>query len=122
MKRITPPDLNFRILSEQSETYAGQIILYKVTPITGLTLSWVTEITHCVQGRYFVDEQRFGPYAFWHHQHFFDACDEGTLITDVVHYKLPFGIIGRIAHMAFVHQRLKMIFDYRHERIEKIFG
>ena len=95
LAKITPSNLNFKILSQNlGAMYAGQIIEYKVSPLIGIKLHWVTEITHVQAKEYFVDEQRFGPYAFWHHKHFLKETKEGVEMYDEVHYKAPMGIVG----------------------------
>ena len=100
--------------------YAGQLITYKVTPMMGIPLTWVTEITQVREGAFFIDEQRFGPYKLWHHEHFFREVDGGVEMTDVVHYALPLDPFSRIM-LPFVRKKLNHIFQYRQEAIEKIF-
>ena len=120
---ITPKHMNFRILSGADRSiFAGQIIQYKVTPMLGISTKWVTEITHVKDKEYFVDEQRFGPYALWHHKHFIKKIDGGVEIEDVVDYKIPFGIIGQIAHPIIVKNKLKQIFKYRENKLKELFG
>jgi ligand-binding SRPBCC domain-containing protein len=82
----------------------------------------MTEITHVEDKRYFVDEQRYGPYSMWHHQHHFKAVEDGVEMTDIVHYKLPFWVLGDIANTLFVKKQLKAIFDYRYKIVEHRFG
>ena len=123
LQTITPSYMGFIILSNPAEKmYPGQIIEYKVSPLMGIKLHWVTEITHVQDKEYFVDEQRFGPYAFWHHKHFLQATEEGVMMYDEVHYKAPMGILGRIANALFIKRQLKQIFDYRYEQIEQLFN
>jgi ligand-binding SRPBCC domain-containing protein len=102
--------------------YPGQIIEYKVRPVLGIPLYWMTEITHVADQQYFVDEQRFGPYSLWHHQHHFKAVEGGVEMTDIVHYKLPLGWLGDIANNLFVKAQLKKIFAYRYQKTEALFG
>lgn len=101
--------------------YAGMIVVYRVRPFFGLGANWVTEITHVSRPHYFVDEQRFGPYKFWHHQHHFRAVEGGTLIEDLVHYALPLGPLGRMAHALAVRRQLDRIFGYRSQVLEETF-
>lgn len=125
LKEITPARMNFRITTDERDLetmYDGQIIGYTVEPILGIPLEWVTEIKHVRKGRFFVDEQRFGPYAFWHHKHFFEAISGGCEMRDVVHYRLPLGPIGRLGHWIFVRKQLETIFDFRFAALEKRFG
>lgn len=119
---ITPPDLGFRITSELPERmYAGMVVSYTVTPFAGIKADWTTEITHVREPEFFVDEQRIGPYRFWHHQHQFREVANGTLMTDLIHYLLPFGLFGLLVD-GFVRQRLERIFEYRRQTLEQRFG
>tara|TARA_A100000164_G_scaffold207519_2_gene184025 strand:+ start:582 stop:1043 length:462 start_codon:yes stop_codon:yes gene_type:complete len=123
LKDITPNEMNFNIISGADKSiYAGQIIQYKVSPVLGINLKWVTEITHVKENAYFVDEQRFGPYSLWHHKHFFKKINGGILMEDIVDYKIPYGLIGQFAHVIFVKKKLEKIFNYRHTKLEKLFG
>ena len=124
LQKITPEKLGFKIVSKHhgEKMYAGQIIEYYVKPLFGIPLYWMTEITHVADKKYFIDEQRFGPYSMWHHQHHFKETPEGIEMTDIVHYKLPFGILGEMAHSLFVKKQLKGIFDYRFKVVEDLWG
>ena len=120
---ITPENLGFKVLSKhQSDNiYPGQIIEYTVSPLFGIPVYWMTEITHMRDRQFFVDEQRIGPYQLWHHQHHFTSIEGGVEMTDIVHYKLPFWFLGDIANSLFVASKLKQIFDYRFEKVEQLF-
>jgi ligand-binding SRPBCC domain-containing protein len=124
LKNITPSNLGFNILSKHhgGTMYAGQIIEYKVSPVLGIPLYWMTEITHVADHQYFVDEQRFGPYSMWHHQHHFKAIEGGVEMTDIVHYKLPLWFLGDIANTIMVRSQLRQIFSFRFQKAEELFG
>ena len=123
LKTITPDYMGFNILSGADRTmYPGQIIQYIVTPVAGIPTKWVTEITHVKDKEYFVDEQRFGPYALWHHKHFIRPIENGVEMEDIVDYKLPLGALGRLAHPILVKPKLKEIFDYRYNKLIELFG
>ncbi|WP_026934926.1 SRPBCC family protein [Christiangramia echinicola] len=123
LKTITPDYMGFEILSGGDRPmFPGQIIQYIVTPVAGIKTKWVTEITHVREGEYFVDEQRFGPYALWHHKHFIKPIDGGVEMEDIIDYKLPFGILGQLTHPVLVRPKLKEIFDYRKEKLIALFG
>ena len=123
LAEITPKYMNFKILSgAERSIYAGQIIQYKVTPVFGITLKWVTEITHVKENEYFVDEQRFGPYSLWHHKHFIKPIENGVEMIDIVDYKIPFGFLGRMIHPIVVGPKLKEIFEYRRTALIELFG
>ena len=123
LKDITPTDMGFNVISQHhgEKMYAGQIIEYKVSPVLGIPIYWMTEITHVEDKKYFVDEQRFGPYRLWHHQHHFKEVNGGVEMTDIVHYKMPFWFLGDIANSLFVSRQLKAIFDYRYTKVEEMF-
>jgi ligand-binding SRPBCC domain-containing protein len=124
LKEITPSNLGFNIISKHhgSTMYSGQIIEYTVKPILGIPLYWMTEITHVIDKQFFVDEQRFGPYSLWHHQHHFKEIEGGVEMTDIVHYKLPFWILGDIAQVIMVKSQLNGIFSHRYIAVEERFG
>jgi ligand-binding SRPBCC domain-containing protein len=123
LKLITPNYMGFKIKSgAERPMYAGQIIQYIVTPVFGISANWVTEITHVVEHKFFVDEQRFGPYSFWHHKHFLKEIPGGVLMEDTVDYKLPFGILGQLAHPLLVLPKLNEIFAFRKNKLVEIFG
>lgn len=123
LKRITPSYMGFDILSGADRNmFPGQIIQYRLTPILGIPFRWVTEITHVQEGHYFVDEQRFGPYTFWHHKHFIRQTEQGVIMEDIVDYKLPLGPLGWLAHALFVRSKVKQIFDFREKALNEIFN
>ncbi len=124
LKEITPAYMGFEIKSEHhgDKMYEGQIIEYTVKPLLGIPLYWMTEITHVNDKKFFIDEQRFGPYSLWHHQHHFVPIEGGVQMTDIVHYKVPFWFLGDIANSLYVGKQLQGIFDYRLKVIEEKFG
>ncbi|WP_299534522.1 SRPBCC family protein [Ulvibacterium sp.] len=123
LKVITPNHMGFHILSgAERPMFPGQIIQYTVTPFPGYTTKWVTEITHVIEGEYFVDEQRFGPYALWHHKHFLKSIEKGVEMEDIIDYKLPLGIFGQMAHPLLVKKQLTQIFKYREQKLVELFG
>lgn len=123
LKVITPDYMGFSILSGADRPmYAGQIIQYSVTPIMGIKTKWVTEITQVKDNRYFVDEQRFGPYALWHHKHFIHEIEGGVEMEDIIDYKVPLGWLGQLVHPFLVQPKLNEIFNYRRKKLIELFG
>ena len=123
LEKITPGHMGFRITSPTvGRMHAGQIISYRVGILPMIRSNWVTEITHVEEKRYFVDEQRMGPYGMWHHEHHFEAVEGGVLMKDRVSYKIPLGFLGHIAHALFIKSQLKGIFGYRYQILEDYFG
>jgi ligand-binding SRPBCC domain-containing protein len=123
LPHITPPWLGFEVVDDlPPRMYAGMIVRYRVRPLGGIPLSWITEITHVREGEFFVDEQRFGPYRFWHHQHHFRAVAGGTEAEDVVHYALPADPVSRPVTRLLVGRRLDQIFAFRRRVLAERFG
>lgn len=123
LKIITPDYMSFDILSGADRPmYPGQIIQYIVTPVLGIKTKWVTEITHVVDKHYFVDEQRYGPYALWYHKHFIKEIEGGVEMEDIIDYKVPFGWLGQLVQPILVKPKLEEIFAYRTKKLEELFG
>ena len=124
LTRITPPELGIEVLSDlPPRMHPGLMIQYRVRPLFGVPLTWLTEITQVDEPHSFVDEQRVGPYRIWHHEHRFADGGNGTVIMhDKVTYVLPFGPLGEIAHPLVVQPQLRRIFDFRTEAVKKIFS
>jgi ligand-binding SRPBCC domain-containing protein len=123
LKKIIPSYMGFHIIEGGDvHMYEGQIIAYKVSPMQGLKLTWVTEITNVREGEFFVDEQRIGPYKFWHHKHFFSEIEGGMRCVDEVHYAPPFSLIAPLTNRLVITSKLKQIFDYRTEVLINTFG
>jgi ligand-binding SRPBCC domain-containing protein len=124
LSKITPTWLNFQVTSAlPDKMYAGLIITYFVRPMLNIPQTWVTEITHVQEPNYFVDDQRFGPYKMWHHEHIFKHIeDNNILMEDIVSYAVPFGFIGRIVNKLIISKKINEIFNYRREVLEKMFG
>jgi ligand-binding SRPBCC domain-containing protein len=122
LPKITPPWLNIKVTSElPDKMYEGMIITYKVYPVLGIPSNWVTEITTVREKNFFIDEQRFGPYKFWHHQHRFKETKGGVEMEDIVNYALPFDPLSRPLNSFLVRKKVNEIFDYRKEALNKLF-
>jgi ligand-binding SRPBCC domain-containing protein len=123
LQKITPEYMGFEIVSGADRSiFPGQIIQYTVTPLLGIKAKWITEITHVVENEYFVDEQRFGPYAFWHHKHFIKEISGGVEMEDIVDYKIPMGFLGTLIHPILVQPKLKEIFEFRRKKLIEMYG
>ncbi|NMB80783.1 MAG: SRPBCC family protein [Ignavibacteria bacterium] len=124
LKIITPPYMGFEIKSnfKNEKMFSGMIIEYIVKPVLSIPMRWVTEITHVKEKEYFIDEQRFGPYKFWHHLHQFSIENGELIMIDKLNYALPFGILGRIVNKLFVRKRIEEIFNYREKVLGELFS
>lgn len=122
LARITPSDLAFEVTTPlPAQIYPGLMIGYRVRPLFGIPVEWVTEITHVVDGVMFIDEQRAGPYRLWHHEHLLTPVQGGTEVQDTVYYMLPFGRLGTLAGVP-VRRRLLHIFEHRRAVLGQLFG
>lgn len=124
LKEITPDYMGFEITSQRlpEKVYPGLMISYRVRPVLGINMNWLTEITQVEAPYYFVDEQRAGPYALWHHEHRLRPTEKGVLMTDLVTYRPPAGPLGDLAHYLFIKKQLDDIFSYRELALEKRYG
>lgn len=124
LAKITPRDLDFEITHhhEQKKMYQGQIIAYTIRPVLGIKMRWVTEILAVKELEYFIDEQRFGPYKFWHHEHWFKEIPNGVLMEDLLYYELPMGILGRAVNAIKVRRDVEQIFSHRELILQEMFG
>lgn len=124
LAKITPPSMGLKMKykSGGEKMYPGQIIRYTVTVFPFISMKWVTEITHVSEPIYFVDEQRFGPYALWHHQHHFKEIPDGVEMTDEINYAIPLGLLGRLANWLFVERQVNAIFDFRFNVLQQVFS
>ncbi len=121
LEAITPDFLRFRITSAvPDETYSGLIISYRIAAVAGVPMTWVTEIKHVEPLRRFVDEQRIGPFRLWFHEHRFDPVEGGMIMSDTVHYVMPWGWLGDWVHTLFIRRRLNAIFDFRHDYLAQL--
>lgn len=123
LQKITPKELGFVIKTHvPEEMYPGLIIAYTVKPLLGIPVEWVTEITQVHKHKYFVDEQRKGPYKMWHHEHHFEEVEGGIKVIDIVSYELPLAPLGNLVHPWLVKPKLNEIFSYRTQVIKENFG
>ncbi|HKK82192.1 MAG TPA: SRPBCC family protein [Prolixibacteraceae bacterium] len=122
LNEVTPDDMTFEFTSELPEKmYEGMFISYRIRPFLNIPMNWITEITHIKEKDFFVDEQRVGPYKIWHHEHHFEAVENGVLMTDILHYDIGMSFLGWIAGVLFVHRKVKNIFEFRHKELKRIF-
>lgn len=123
LSRITPSAMDFQIKDfDGKKMYGGQRIGYTVKPLLGVKVKWLTEIRSVNNKKEFVDVQLKGPYKIWHHRHLFKVKGNGVEMIDIVHYKLPFGLFGRILEKFIVKKKVEEIFDFREHIIKEIFS
>ncbi len=122
LNKITPVDMVFKITSTvPDKMYPGLLITYKITPFLNISMDWVTEITHIQPMDFFIDEQRKGPYAIWHHEHHFRETKDGVVMTDLLYYHIGKSIFGWLAGKLFVDAQVKKIFDFRESTLKQLF-
>ncbi len=112
--------MRFKTISVQDgkKIFAGQIIEYKLAPLFGIPMYWMTEIFEVREPEFFIDIQRKGPYGLWKHQHFFKEIEGGTEMTDLVEYKAPYWILGAVANQLYLKRKLGNVFDFRFHKVE----
>ena len=118
---ITPPWLGFRILTPSPIRMKGGTVIEYSVRVMGIRIRWKSHISMYEPPHAFVDEQLKGPYTFWQHTHRFVEIDGGTLLADEIHYSMPFGILGQIVNRLIVYNQLQRIFNYRAQKIERMF-
>lgn len=123
LQKITPKSIGFEVLMEGSDKiYEGMMAEYKMRPLLGIPMRWVTEIKSMRDKCFFIDEQRTGPYKIWHHEHHFKEVAGGVEMTDIVSYELPFGFVGRLFHRLLVKNKLEEIFAHRFKVVDELFS
>lgn len=121
--KITPATLDFKIISEVPDyVYNGLKVEYRVRPLLGIPIKWVSLIKDIKVNEQFVDEQLQGPYRYWHHFHHFYEVPKGVMMEDIIDYEIPFGNIFPWLNEAIVLKELDRIFDYRRETLMVLFG
>jgi ligand-binding SRPBCC domain-containing protein len=120
--RITPPQLDFKIISAPEKCVEGSIIEYRIKPLLGISVKWVSLIKDIKAPNKFVDIQEKGPYRYWHHHHYFEEVSGGVLIKDIVHYELPFEWIFPWLNNAVIVKQLNKIFNFRYQSLKVLFG
>lgn len=121
LQRLTPPWMHFRILTPQPMAMKPGALIDYALRVHGLPVRWRTKIETWSPPFSFVDTQLKGPYRLWHHTHRFTEWNGGTMIDDVVHYALPFGLLGQLAHWLQVSRDLAQIFQYRAKVVRELF-
>jgi ligand-binding SRPBCC domain-containing protein len=123
LAEITPPEMRMELVDEErGPMYEGMVLRFKVSPLLGIKLNWTSEISKIVPLQYFIDTMIDGPFAKWHHQHFFEAADGGTLARDIIHYKPPFGLLGKAAKSLLIEKNINQLFEYRTQKLSEIFN
>jgi ligand-binding SRPBCC domain-containing protein len=127
LNRLTPDEVEFRIdfISYPGNMYPGMMVKYKIAPfpLKWISFTWVAEIKQVKSQLYFIDEQRFGPFAFWYHEHRFEQLpNDKVKIIDLLVYKLPFGFVGRLVDQLIIGKFINRIFSERKKLLEKIFN
>ncbi len=119
---ITPDDMNFKITSFlPNKIYKGLFITYKISPVFKIPIEWITEITQIEENKYFIDEQRKGPYKIWHHEHHFKELNGGVLMTDLLFYEVGSSFLGWLASKLWVDKKVNAIFKYREQKLISLF-
>lgn len=121
--KITPASLDFKIISAvPAKIYDGLEIEYRVRPLLGIRLPWISRIHDVREPFQFVDVQLRGPYRYWHHQHTFESISTGVLMKDIITYEVPLASIFPWVNDWVVKKELERIFNFRYETLKSLFG
>lgn len=125
LDQLTPKEVNFSIqsISGEGSMYPGMLVQYRIRPFKWLPINffWVAEIKQVQKHIRFIDEQRYGPFAFWYHEHAFEIVDGGVMVKDILHYRVPLGFIGKIIDRLVIRLAIKRIFNTRTEILHEYF-
>ncbi len=122
LEELTPPFLKFKVLQKSTrEIGEGTLIDYRLK-LNGIPMGWQSRIEDWEPARRFVDTQVKGPYAYWRHTHEFIPLANGTLMRDVVRYRVPLGWLGSLLAGWKVESQVQQIFSYRAARITERFA
>ncbi len=123
LSKITPPKLGFKVVSQlPDKVYNGLHIEYRVSPMLGIPMKWVSLIKNVKEPLQFADEQLKGPYAYWDHLHTFKAVEGGVMMEDYIQYRLPFQNVFPWIKDLIVAKQLNEIFEYRKQVMIEMFG
>lgn len=123
LNKVTPPKFRFKTISGGDQPmFPGQIIVHRMRLAPFIWANWITEIKYIDPGKSFIDEQRAGPYKFWHHRHSLEADGDATIMHDEIHYALPLAPFSEIAHVLHVRPLMKTLFAYRREALDGLFN
>ncbi|MBE0470650.1 MAG: SRPBCC family protein [Methyloprofundus sp.] len=114
LNTITPDFFTITPISKvPEEIYRGLMIAYNMKAVFSWPMAWLSEISHCETGHYFIYDQRIGPFKFWSHEVRLTEQDQGILLEDIVFYAMPFGLFGSLCHKLMIADKLANIFNTR---------
>jgi ligand-binding SRPBCC domain-containing protein len=120
---ITPAWLRFRDITpvQAKLVREGYVYWFELRPLGLFPVRWLGEITHVDAPHSFTDEQKMGPFRYWHHTHTMVPVEDGVEVQDALYYIPPPGIFGGMCH-GFLRRQLEGMFDYRSRMLEEFFG
>lgn len=125
LDQLTPKEVNFSIksISGDGPMYPGMLVQYQIRPFKWIPINffWVAEIKQVQHHTRFIDEQRYGPFAFWYHEHAFEVVGDDVLVKDILHYRVPLGFLGKIIDRLVIRLAIKRIFKTRTEILHEYF-
>jgi ligand-binding SRPBCC domain-containing protein len=110
---ISPKDTKVQLLTPNIKIKQGAVLKLKAKK-NFLSTTWEVRIQKLVYPTLLVDFALKSPFSYWEHSHIFEECDEGCIMKDVVHYKLPFCFVGALFN-SFVKKQLAQMFSFRHK-------
>jgi ligand-binding SRPBCC domain-containing protein len=123
LNEITPDFFNVTVTSKVPERiYGGLMISYDMKAVFGISMAWLSEISHCDEPKRFVYEQRIGPFKFWSHEVCLTEQDGGIVMEDIVFYAMPLGFIGQFINKILIAGKLEQIFTVRQHYLAARWG
>lgn len=81
----------------------------------GIRQRFTSAITAYDRPRHFQDSMVRGAFRSFVHDHYFEGCDEGTRMTDVLAFRSPFGVFGTIVDRLVMKNYLTRLLTKRNE-------
>ena len=120
LEKLTPPWEKVEVVEGGRSIKPGSRVVLR-TRIGPVPLTWVAEHTEYEPGKMFADTQKSGPFASWYHRHWcLDDGQGGTLLRDEVDYEPPLGMLGRLLSEGMIEEKLRKMFDYRHDVTKRL--
>jgi ligand-binding SRPBCC domain-containing protein len=84
----------------------------------GIRQQFTSAITAYDRPRHFQDSMVRGAFRSFVHDHYFEPCDEGTSMTDVLEFRSPMGAVGAIVDRFVMAAYLTRLLTKRNEIVK----
>jgi len=115
LSKLIPPWEHARIIQQADISIVGSRSIVETRIFGPFKVTWVAQHTVYEPPRVFEDIQLSGPFRRWRHRHVVTPHKDGAVLHDEIDYDPPFWLLGRLLAPSLIQQRLRRLFDYRHE-------